>query len=91
MVYLTQSELRMKITNIKTHITMPMDKLAWVFVEVDTDEDISGLGECTEYVGNPHLIRGLEAIKPLVIGADPRHIEEIWQRLFRAYSRSTSA
>ena len=76
----------MKITNIKTHITMPIDKLAWVFVEVDTDANISGLGECTEYIGNPHLVRGLEAIKPLVIGADPRHIEEIWQRLFHAYS-----
>lgn len=76
----------MKITGIRTHIVMPIDTLAWVFVEVDTDEGLSGLGECTEYIGNPHLVRGLEAIKPLVIGTDPRHIEEIWQRLFHAYS-----
>jgi len=76
----------MKITGIKTHITMPINKLAWVFVEVDTDAGISGLGECTEYIGNPHLVRGLEAVKPLVVGTDPRHIEEIWQRLFHAYS-----
>jgi galactonate dehydratase len=69
---------------------MPINTLAWVFVEVETDEVISGLGECTEYVGNPHLVRGLEAIKPLVIGADPRHIEEIWQRLFHAYSNFNS-
>jgi galactonate dehydratase len=69
---------------------MPINTLAWVFVEVETDEGISGLGECTEYVGNPHLVRGLEAIKPLVIGADPRHIEEIWQRLFHAYSNFNS-
>jgi galactonate dehydratase len=79
-----------KITQINTHITMPINTLAWVFVEVETDEGISGLGECTEYVGNPHLVRGLEAIKPLVIGADPRHIEEIWQRLFHAYSNFNS-
>ena len=76
----------MKITGIRTHIVMPIDTLAWVFVEVDTDEGLNGLGECTEYIGNPHLVRGLEAIKPLVIGTDPRHIEEIWQRLFHAYS-----
>ena len=80
----------MKIENIRTHIVMPVNKLAWVFVEVDTDEGISGLGECTEYIGNPHLVRGLEAVKPLVIGTDPRHIEEIWQRLFHAYSNLNS-
>jgi galactonate dehydratase len=80
----------MKITNIKTHITMPMGTLAWIFVEVETDEGVSGLGECTEYIGNPHLVRGLEAVKPLVIGTDPRHIEEIWQRLFHAYSNLNS-
>jgi len=80
----------MKITQINTHIAMPINTLAWVFVEVETDEGISGLGECTEYVGNPHLVRGLESIKPLVIGADPRHIEEIWQRLFHAYSNFNS-
>jgi galactonate dehydratase len=80
----------MKITNIRTHIVMPINKLAWVFVEVDTDQGISGLGECTEYIGNPHLVRGLEAVKPLVIGTDPRHIEEIWQRLFHAYSNLNS-
>ena len=80
----------MKITDIKTHIAMPIDTLAWVFVEVETDEGVSGLGECTEYIGNPHLVRGLEAIKPLVIGTDPSHIEEIWQRLFHAYSNLNS-
>jgi galactonate dehydratase len=76
----------MKITDIRTHVIMPLDKLAWVFVQVDTDEGVSGLGECTEYIGNPHLVRGLEAIAPLVVGTDPRHIEEIWQRLFHRYS-----
>ncbi|MBI4304746.1 MAG: mandelate racemase/muconate lactonizing enzyme family protein, partial [Chloroflexi bacterium] len=57
-----------------------------LFVEVETDEGVTGLGECTDYLSNPHLVRGLEAIKPLVVGADPSHIEEIWQRLFHAYS-----
>lgn len=76
----------MKITDIRTHIVAPMKTLAWVFVEVDTDEGVSGLGECSEYIGNPHLVRGIEAVKPLVVGTDPRQIEEVWQRLFHAYS-----
>jgi galactonate dehydratase len=76
----------MKITDIKTHAISPIEGLAWVLVEVETDAGVSGLGECTEYLGNPHLVRGLEAVKPLVVGSDPRHIEEIWQRLFHFYS-----
>lgn len=80
----------MKITDIKTHVVMPLDGLAWLFVEVETDEGVSGLGECTEYIGNSHLVRGLEAIRPLVLGEDARHIEEIWQRLFHAYSNLNS-
>ena len=74
----------MKITGIKTHVVQPIPPLTWVLVEVETDEGISGLGECTEYIGNAHLVRGLEAIRPYVVGADARHIEEIWQRLFHA-------
>ena len=61
---------------------MPIPGLAWLFVEVETDEGVTGLGECTDYSMNPHLVRGLEAIKPLVIGSDPKNIEEIWQRIF---------
>ena len=65
---------------------MPIPGLAWLFVEVETDEGITGLGECTDYAVNGHLVRGLEAIKPLVIGSDPKNIEEIWQRIFHVNS-----
>ena len=34
----------MKITGIRTHIVMPIDTLAWVFVEVDTDEGLERSG-----------------------------------------------
>ena len=76
----------MKITDIKTYVTMPVEGLSWLFVEVETDKGVTGLGECTDYFSNPHLVRGLEAIRPLVIGMDPGNIEEMWQRLFHAYS-----
>ena len=76
----------MKITDIKTHVVMPIPGLAWLFVEVETDEGVSGLGECTDYAVNSHLVRGIEAIKPLVVGSDPKNIEEIWQRIFHVNS-----
>ena len=76
----------MKIVDIKTYLTMPAEGRAWIFVEVETDEGVTGLGECTDYFSNPHLVRGIEAVKPLVIGVDPANIEEIWQRIFHAYS-----
>jgi galactonate dehydratase len=72
----------MKITDVKTYLTMPMGRLAWLFVNVETDEGITGLGECTDYFVNPHLVRGIEALKPLLIGQDARNIENIWQLIF---------
>ena len=76
----------MKITDIKSHVVMPIPGLAWLFVTVETDEGVTGLGECTDYAVNNHLVRGLEAIKPLVVGTDPKNIEEIWQRIFHVNS-----
>ena len=68
---------------------MPVERLAWLFVEVETDEGITGIGECTNYSANPALISGMESlIKPLVIGEDPWKIEKIWHRIFSAYSSS---
>ncbi|GIT17553.1 MAG: hypothetical protein CM1200mP39_03590 [Dehalococcoidia bacterium] len=49
----------MKITDIKSHLVMPIPGLAWLFVEVETDEGITGLGECTDYAVNGHLVRAL--------------------------------
>ena len=76
----------MKITDVKTYLTMPLEGLAWLFVEVETDEGVTGVGECTDYFSNPHLVRGIDAIKPLVVGQDPANIEEMWQRIFHVYS-----
>ena len=75
----------MKITDIKTHVTMPINGLPWLFVQVDTDEGVSGIGECTDYGVNGHLSRGIEALKPLVIGMDAGQIENIWQTIFHKY------
>ena len=76
----------MKITDLKTYVTMPRESLPWLFVEVHTDEGVTGLGECTDYRATPMLVQGIEAVKPVVVGQDPANIEEIWQRIFHFYS-----
>jgi galactonate dehydratase len=75
----------MKITDIKPYVTMPIKNLPWVFVQVHTDEGVTGTGECSDYFSTPHLVRGLDAIKQMVIGEDPANIENIWQTIFHRY------
>ena len=43
----------MKITDIKSHVVMPIPGLAWLFVEVETDE-----GEGNTTVGGGVALRG---------------------------------
>jgi galactonate dehydratase len=75
----------MKITNVKPLVTMPISGLPWLFVQVETDEGVTGIGECTDYFSNGHLYRGLEAIKTVVVGQDARNIENIWQLIFHKF------
>lgn len=76
----------MKVTDLKTYVVMVQPGREWIFVELGTDEGLTGLGECSDYGSTPHLVSGLEAVKPLVVGMDPRNIEDLWQKLFHGYS-----
>src|SRR5258708_37926986 len=60
--------------------------LEWVLVEIQTDEGITGLGECSDYGAAAHLVAGVKAIEPMLLGSDVRFIEDIWQRLFHGHS-----
>ena len=76
----------MKITDIKSYVYAPLPATPWFFIEVETDEGITGLGETSDYRATQMLAGGIDAIKHLLIGEDPSHIEELWQRVFRNYS-----
>ncbi|MDP6822022.1 MAG: mandelate racemase/muconate lactonizing enzyme family protein, partial [Dehalococcoidia bacterium] len=79
----------MKITDIKTYVVKVSDQSSpwpWLFVEVETDEGITGLGEATDTHAAPALITAFETIKPMIVGEDPANIEEIWQRIFHSFS-----
>jgi galactonate dehydratase len=71
-----------KITNIEAYPVWGGHR-NFLFVVVDTDEGISGVGEAG-LTGRELAVMGtLEHFRPLLVGQDPGRIEHIWQWLFR--------
>jgi galactonate dehydratase len=55
----------------------------YVFVLLDTDNGITGLGEAS-LGGQTHAVLGaIKDLEPLLIGADPFRIEHLWQQAYR--------
>ncbi len=71
----------LKIVRLKTAVVE--GNFDWTFVRIETDEAITGLGECFFAPGLTSILRSLE---PLLIGEDPRDIH----RLFRKMQLATS-
>jgi galactonate dehydratase len=60
----------------------------FLFVEVNTDEGITGWGEITTttFIANRALTAMLREIGKMLVGEDPMRIEELWHRLFRGFT-----
>lgn len=72
----------MKITNIETFPVWGGFR-NFLFVVVDTDEGISGVGESGLSGRELAVMGAIDHFKELLIGQDPGRIEFIWQWLFR--------
>ncbi len=69
----------MKITEMKI---FPVSN--WVFLKIQTDEGVHGIGEASLAGRNTAVIETLQThLQPLLIGQDPTRIEHIWQDIFR--------
>src|SRR3989440_3710797 len=72
----------MKITDLKTHVLSD----GWrnlIFVEMETDAGITGLGEATLANRTEAVLAYLnEAAHRHVIGSDPFDTESLWQRIY---------
>jgi galactonate dehydratase len=80
----------MKITSI-TPWLIKSDASYWgefLFVEVSTDEGITGWGEITTTtkIANRALTAMLRQISSMMVGEDPAHIERLWHKLFRSFT-----
>src|SRR5215216_3025599 len=87
----------MKITRIRPwHVSGPAPavdsnppKLSYVFVQVDTDEGLTGWGEITTYPGtiaNRTMVAALRELSTFLEGEDPSQIEAIWHKVLRAFT-----
>lgn len=91
----------MKITDMKVWLPrVPVPGLAdrtWVFIEIMTDEGITGIGEASSTGGGGSLIVGniirylrdgkaLGDFRESLIGENPEDIERIWHMLFRRFT-----
>ena len=64
----------MKISNVETLI-VGAGWRPWIYVKVETDEGITGWGECSD----PRMPKGIAAavadLKSVLLGQDPRAVE----------------
>jgi galactonate dehydratase len=71
-----------KITNLEAYPVWSGQR-NFLFVVVDTDEGLYGVGEAGIVNPEASIIGAVEHFKPLLIGQDPFRSEHIWQVLFR--------
>lgn len=70
----------MKIKEVNTYSVRPR----WGFVEIVTDEGISGWGEAVLEGHAGTVLSCVQEMEEYLIGADPGNIEDIWTVLYRA-------
>ena len=74
----------MKITDIRTKVMGVPPRRNWIFVFVETDAGITGIGEATTEWHEQAVVAAIEQlIRPRLIGEDPTRIERIWTQMHR--------
>ena len=73
----------MRISNIET-FTVDAGWRPWIFVKVETDEGVTGYGECSDGRSPNGVVGTIEDLKPVLLGQDPRAFEmRFWDMLRR--------
>ena len=73
----------MKITQMDVYVVDACWR-NWIFVILKTDNGIVGAGEATTPGNDALTLAALEDLREFVIGADPRNINQLWERLSRS-------
>ncbi len=88
----------MKITDLRVWVVRPEPRgRSFVFLRIDTDAGVSGIGEATSSGGGGSLIVGSMArflrdsqvahdFRQSLIGQDPEYIERNWHHLYRRFT-----
>ena len=72
----------MKITDVKTYV-VDMYRANFVFIEIETDEGITGVGEATLEYREKAVVQAIEDWREFLIGKDPLDTELIQMHLER--------
>ena len=73
----------MKITEIRALPLREEGERAYMFVKVDTDAGISGIGEVGIGFWGQAIERAIAHLSEIVVGEDPWATERLWQHMFR--------
>jgi galactonate dehydratase len=80
----------MKITSVRPWLIQSSASYwgEFLFVEVNTDEGITGWGEITTTtkIANRGLTAMLRQVGSMLVGEDPARIEQLWHKLFRGFT-----
>ncbi len=77
----------MKITAIETFV-VDAGWRPWIFVKVETDEGITGYGECSDAESPTGVVGTIEDLKLVLIGQDPRAFEMRFWDMVRSTRQS---
>ena len=82
----------MKIADIRAHVmNVPAadgqtPRRNWIFVEVETDTGITGIGEATTEHHEMAVAAQIDtALKPRLLGMNPMDVEQVWQLGYRDF------
>jgi galactonate dehydratase len=81
-----RGKVRMKITDVQV---LPIDR--YLFVQVHTNEGITGLGESGTWGFLEASAKVVETFRSYLVGQDPLRMEHHWQYLYRSSHFSGSA
>jgi L-alanine-DL-glutamate epimerase-like enolase superfamily enzyme len=77
----------MKIANVETMIC-DAGWRPWTYVKIQTDDGLTGYGECSDNRTPRAVVGCVEDLKSLLVGQDPRPIEKLYWDLYRATRQS---
>src|SRR5215470_9159434 len=75
----------MKITDVSVS-HLPGSRYPWVFLHIDTDAGIRGLGQVSSGPNSAIVAAAAARLGPLLVGEDPTRIEYIWHKLYAGFN-----
>jgi len=73
----------LKITSIETFIIDVTKRGNWIFVRLNTDEGITGVGEASQGGADAQTLGFIREVEPMVIGQSPFSIQAFINRCYR--------